>query len=357
MITEIYALTPNCRSPHLKDRVYWIINEMVDYPVCKTCKKQIIQDIKAFSSTLAKRLHCSPRCRLIDPDFRRESKRKLIERTGYDSPIKNPATREKMRKTTLERYGVEHAFQSEEIKRQIKQTVLEKYGVEHPTKNIDVKAKIAQTFKMRYGVDNPQLVEEFREKARETCLRNYGVENPQHSEEVREKVRQTNLERYGEIYPAHTEKGRATSMRRYGVPHPMQHPEIFKRVLKARFRIKKYISPTGREYYYQGYEDVALKFLLEVNTPEDWIINRVTEVPKITYQSRITGGTSRYYPDIYVKNINLLIEVKSEFTFNINTDITFTKQASSCEAGFNHLILICDKKKVLEGIYGRAKTN
>lgn len=195
-------------------------------------------------------------------------------------------------------------------------------------KNVIINDKKIKTMLLRYGVENAMMLKEFKEKAKATNLRLYGVENAMHSEVFKEK-------------------GRTTNLKKYGVSHPMQNASVFNKVMKSRFKIKQYVSDSGKKYFYQGYEDVVLKHLLNI-VPEDWIVNRIKLVPKIMYHNSMLGKNARYYPDIWVKPINLLIEVKSEFTFNINTQVTMDKQNQCIKNGFAHIIVICDKKKLLE---------
>jgi hypothetical protein len=75
---------------------------------------------------------------------------------------------------------------------------------------------------------------------------------------------------------------------------------------------KTYISPTGVIHRVQGYEPHALKDLFTTVSESD-IITGCTSVPNINY---IFNNKNRiYYPDIYIKSQNKLIEVKSTWTY------------------------------------------
>lgn len=217
--------------------------------------------------------------------------------------------------------------------------------------NLSPNEKRKQTVMQRYGVENVSRLSESKIKSKETNLIKYGVENVNQVEDFRIKARATNLERYGTEYPAHVEKFIETSMKRYGVRHPMQNIDVFDRSMKARFKIKTYITLSGSVLQYQGYEDVAIKFLLEdYGLDEKEILTSRSLIPKIFYDHPITKKNARYYPDIWVKSLNLLIEVKSKYTYAFQTDVTMEKQAACKAQGYHHIILICSKTKILEMI-------
>lgn len=85
----------------------------------------------------------------------------------------------------------------------------------------------------------------------------------------------------------------------------------------------------------QGYEDIALNLLSEIVNVNEIKIGK--EVPRINLS---TGR--KYYPDIYINN--LLIEVKSEYTYEINLEENLLKQSDSKKAGYDHIFLVIHSK-------------
>ena len=75
---------------------------------------------------------------------------------------------------------------------------------------------------------------------------------------------------------------------------------------------KQYKFPSGEIRNIQGYENIALDELVK-KFKEDDIITKRTEMPKIIYE--LKGKEHRYYPDIWIKSINKIIEVKSCYTY------------------------------------------
>ena len=141
------------------------------------------------------------------------------------------------------------------------------------------------------------------------------------------------------------DKGIQTSLRKYGVRNPMQDPEVFKKSMKSR--AKKFITESGSVITYHGYEDVVLRFFLQdTMIVEDEIITQ--DLPCIFYHNPIIVDESRYYPDFWVKPLNLLVEVKSPFTMCYLPELTFAKQTACKKLGYNHIIFVCTKKLIIE---------
>jgi len=168
-----------------------------------------------------------------------------------------------------------------------------------------------------------------------------------------DKRKQTVLELYGVENVAHLAesqiKKKASNLLKYGVENVMQDPEIFQRCMNSQYRIKKYVAHCGTEFLYQGYEDVAIKFLLDdLEIESSKISAGKALMPRIFYNNPLTKKVSRYYPDIWVEHLNLLIEVKSSYTFKIKTEITLEKQRECKRQGYHHVILICSKHAILD---------
>jgi hypothetical protein len=222
-----------------------------------------------------------------------------------------------------------------------------------PTTNtsneLSPKEKRRLTVLKKYGVENVAHIPEFQRRKKISNLQKYGVDNVAHVPEFREKAKATNLAKYGEEYPAHTEKSITTSLRRYGVRHPMQNFRVFQRVMSARFKIKSFEAESGTIFKYQGYEDVVIKFLLnEMGICEDRIITSRASIPKIFYNHPETKRISRYYPDIWIKGTNLMIEVKSRFTLQFKPEVIREKIEECQRRGFICIVVVCDKKNVLD---------
>lgn len=98
----------------------------------------------------------------------------------------------------------------------------------------------------------------------------------------------------------------------------------------------KSVLINNKLYFCQGYEDLILHFLLENMLFDSNDICVGKDVPRIKHNC--LSGT--YYPDIFVKSINLLIEVKSDFTFLKEKESNFTKQQSARDQSYNHVYFV-----------------
>jgi len=52
------------------------------------------------------------------------------------------------------------------------------------------------------------------------------------------------------------------------------------------------------------------------------------------------GKYRKYYPDFYIKEYNLVIEVKSSYTYNYNIDMNNAKRNATILAGYNFIFII-----------------
>ena len=167
-----------------------------------------------------------------------------------------------------------------------------------------------------------------QQKDRERYLEKYGVDSYFKTSEYREKVK-------------------ATCMKRYGVTSIMQHPPIADKVLN-KFKTKTMIL-RNKEVKFKGYENVALKTLDELGLilDNDYKFG-ILNMPKILYE--FLGKTRRYYSDIYIPKLNLLIEVKSSWTLINEEAKNIEKHLASIKSGFNHEFWICNSSDLISVI-------
>lgn len=134
-------------------------------------------------------------------------------------------------------------------------------------------------------------------------------------------------------------KGKETCRQRYGVDNPMHNKDIFYKTQKSLRRYKEYVLPSGRIIKIQGYEPQFLDYFLKNNILcEDDIEYRP---PPIKYID-LMGNNRMYYPDFYIKKYNLIIEIKSKYTLNLNND-NISKAEYTRKAGFIHMFIIDHK--------------
>lgn len=248
---------------------------------------------------------------------------------------------------------------SEDRINHIKQTKKDRYGT--PTYNNLPKQK--RTMLEKYGVDhNWSKKSPLREKCYETKLKLYGNKNWNNTKKSintklirssykkqKESLKNTCRKKYGVDFYVQTKdfrkKSESTFLKRYGVIHPSQVPEFHDKC--TSYKWKNYLLPSGKIVRIQGYENLALDQIFEVYKEEDIILSK-KDMPVIWYVKNNTQH--KYFPDIFIKSENKLVEVKSEYTFNSNKEESLLKQKYSKIYGYLHEIWIYKKNKTLKEI-------
>lgn len=171
------------------------------------------------------------------------------------------------------------------------------------------------------------------QKARDTYMSNTGYEYPFQNPLFQKEAR--------EIYKTKT-----------GYDHPSQNPEVARKILKSSFRKKEFLMPSGTPFICQGFEPLALQLLLDEGIKEQDILSPSEQGIKILYEFQ--EKKRMYHPDIFVPSLNLLIEVKSDWTFGgcggkkKDEEEKTLKKLSACrEQGYNTRLYIFGKNNKL----------
>ena len=314
------------------------------------------------------------------PEFREAVKKTNLEKYGSENVFASETIKDKIKKSNLEKYGVENPMHNKAIvdkmiksninnnggigfqTNKAKDTMQEKYGASNPSQIKEFQNKKKQTFIDNYGVDNPMKSKLIQDKVRATNLEKYGVENTFSSETIKGKIKKSNLEKYGyenaasnpEIrkrivktmtdtmfnkYGDHIfkcdwfkDQSKKTCLEKYGVSHPMQVTEIFEKNLNSAYRRKEYIWKTGESSFVQGYEPIVLKELEDNGYTYNQVKTNQDDMPEIWYE--FENKKCRYFPDFFIPEENLIIEVKSEFTLEKGLDRNNAKFNRVKELGF-----------------------
>jgi hypothetical protein len=285
---------------------------------------------------------------LQSKEIRDKIKATNLKRFGVSYSLQAKEVRDKIKQTNIQKYGVENPFQSEEIKDKIKATNFKNFGVSYSLQAKEVRDKIKATNLEKFGYDNPFQSEEIKDKIKQTNIQKYGVENPFQSEEIKDKLKLTNLDKYGCEYGLQSQqikdKIKATNLEKYGTEHHMQNSNIAEYCSSKCYSTKIYTFPSGNDAIVQGYEHFALDILLKTYQEEDFILKR-TDMPEIWYfNSEQPSKIRRYFPDIYIPKDNLIIEIKSTWTFEKNKSEVFDKKKATQYLGYNYEIWIISPK-------------
>ena len=126
-------------------------------------------------------------------------------------------------------------------------------------------------------------------------------------------------------------------LKKYGVENPMQVESLFNKSINHRKYIKwhELITPSGKKIKLQGYEPQAYEKLLEKYT-EDEIIIRIK--PTILYF--FNNKKHYYFPDFFIPKDNLIVEVKSNWTYRKQLGKNLIKRRACIDQGFSFQFMI-----------------
>jgi hypothetical protein len=121
-------------------------------------------------------------------------------------------------------------------------------------------------------------------------------------------------------------------------------PEYADKRMKGTFKYKDYLMPSGIIVKVQGNEPKALDILLKKYSENDIIVELKNMIKTIghIYYIGADNKTHEYHPDIYIKNTNTIIEVKSLYFFNLHKQTNLTKEKACLQQGFNFEFMIID---------------
>ncbi len=278
-------------------------------------------------------------------------KKTNLEKYGVDCYTKTDEYKERVRLTNLEKYGVENVSQAKEIKVKKKETNLKNWGAENVFQSEEIKKISKKTKKEKYGDENFTN----REKSKKTCMKNNGVEWPTQSDKVIEKrnlnnkkkwglehysqtkeyqdrVKETCLKKYGKSSYLSTdecqEKSRKTCREKYGVDYPSQNLDIHKKQFP---KMKKHeIGIKYQGSYEKDFLDLCKKLNLNVSRGK---------IIKFKYKNK----DKVYFPDYYLEKFNLIVEIKSSYTYELHKELNLAKQKVVKNKGYD-FIFIVDKK-------------
>lgn len=151
------------------------------------------------------------------------------------------------------------------------------------------------------------------EQRRLTCIARYGVEN-------------------AISIPGSKDKVRATCIAKYGVRSAAQRS-------RSTHGKWKTVVIEGKKFRVQGYEDVFLERSLEFGFPQESLTQGKNNCPTIPWTD--SNGIERvYFPDFFVRDRNLLIEIKSSWTFENNKESALAKLDAAKKLGYNTICII-----------------
>lgn len=296
-------------NTHLRFRFNYIKEGYVNTPkLCKTCNNSILVNIHSN--------YCSRKCSnnniLVIDKMKRTWECKSVE------DVKE--IQDKRRNTNLEKYGVDIASKLPEVIEKNKQSHINNWG--------------------DYAMRNSEIIA----KRNNTCIEKYGGVGMA-SEELFSKMKNTNMKLYGVEYYSSTDdwydKCVKTALEKYGKDWVSKVDSINYKQQSGGYSYYDFEFPSGKVVRVQGYEPKVLAKLVIDYNEDDIIVgvqNIINEIGFFHYEYK--GKTHRYYPDIYIKSENKVIEVKSTYTFNKEKDKNLLKRESVLNKNINFKFII-----------------
>lgn len=281
LLQWILAMTSKlCEKHSLGTRCHWILNGLVDFPVCEVCGKKSNYEKMDVNVFKGYPLGCSNRCRQKHPFVVLKKETTCLDRFGVRSVWQAEEIKEKNKKLHLKNYGVDVPSKSKIIIERTRQRCLEKYGVTNAGGTLDSLEKIKRTNKLIRGVDWSFQDQAVKEKVKMTLVQNYGVFCFPKSSKFKEIFKQTSIEHYG-------------------VEHPMQSHEIHQ---KSR-----------KKYNFNGFKFDSAPEIAVFIWLKDQKINFEFQ-PNISFNYEFAGEIHKYFPDF--KIAGKLVEIKGDHFFD-----------------------------------------
>lgn len=281
--------------------IYHIFMQLDEIPKCIICGDNAIWPNKEYAFFKSyNRICANKNC------YKELSKKLLRENASNEESAKKRL--EHAKATFLEKYGTSNPFETNFVKNGRRKKWKENHD--------EIIEKRIKTNLEKYGCEHGLSNKEIRNKIKETCIKKYGGNTPMSSKEIQDKAKRTCLERYGYEYNTQNVLMRIKQM-------------------ESAFKKKEFIMPSGKVVICQGYEPQAIKMLLEKFDESDIIVNDKeieNEIGEIWYFNK--NEMHRYFPDIYIKSLNKIIEVKSEWTYKINEEVNILKKIACEKLGF-----------------------
>lgn len=103
--------------------------------------------------------------------------------------------------------------------------------------------------------------------------------------------------------------------------------------------------PSGKEIQVHGYERLAIPYLLKEGVKESDMICGIFKVSPIEYVYE--RSIHKYFPDIFIKSTNTIIEVKSDYLFFKELEEIKYKANATVNKGYNYRVIIFNGKREL----------
>jgi hypothetical protein len=182
------------------------------------------------------------------------------------------------------------------------------------------------------------------EKRKNTCIEKYGFDFVAKSDYSKKKSKETIFNNHGDENYNNRKQANETCMRKYGVENVSQDPEIHKKQQSGY--VLKYHN-TGL-YYRGSYEKDFLDYCV-INTIS--VINYTN-----TFKYFFENKERRYHTDFFIQKLNLIVEIKSSWTYECELEQNLAKKEAVISNGFNFIFIIDKNYKELETLLNQSSS-
>ena len=282
----------NFNSENNQQLLYHYINNTKDIPKCLNCNN--LTNFYGLSQGYSK--FCSKGCK-TSYDHKQG---KFIE--GHKKGSQN----------FKNNYG-KNSKNYTELQEKIKLTCMERYGTDHPMKNKKVLEKYIQSCIKKHNETNPMKTSIVSEKVSTTNIQKYGFKRPLQNPDISKVAHQNHIK---------------TMNKKYGVSYISHVPEFLEKAQRNSFKLDNY-----KHISYQGtYEFDFIKHCENLK-----ILDKISNGPFLWF---IHSTKKRYFSDFYIKEINLIIEIKSKYYFKKFKKLNLSKQQACLNQGYNFIFII-----------------
>lgn len=188
IIKRIDDLFPQLNNHKTITKIYWVLNDIHDFPVCGNpkCHNKIGVGIEVTSLDKFKyNEFCCRQCYHDSGVWRTRLDETMLLEYGSTVTMNIPVIREKINSSLVEKYGSKEQYYHE-LKKLAKQTLIKRYNVDNPMKSKEIQKKMHSTMVSRHGVEHALQNNCFLNKANSTKLENFGTLNLMEIEKYRQ---------------------------------------------------------------------------------------------------------------------------------------------------------------------------
>lgn len=116
-----------------------------------------------------------------------------------------------------------------------------------------------------------------------------------------------------------------------------QNADFQQKVLDNHYKSKEYVLPSGKTIKVMGYENHFLDYALRTKKLSEESF-QFDQKLHISYKDK-SGNYRKYFPDFYMPAINLIIEIKSNYTLNKQKELN-EKKFEAAKQKYNFICIV-----------------